>query len=75
LFELGENEVLSTPLIILKKHVLRNLIGFEHPTLRDFLIASISAPPKMSFFVVSFRRFASLRLRGTKQEAIQNKGK
>jgi hypothetical protein len=25
------------PLIILNKHVLRNLIGFEHPTLRDFL--------------------------------------
>jgi hypothetical protein len=34
LFKLGENEVLSAPLIILNKHVLRNLIGFEHPTLR-----------------------------------------
>jgi hypothetical protein len=36
LFELDENEVLSTSLIILNKHVLRNIIGFEHPTLRPF---------------------------------------
>jgi hypothetical protein len=35
--KLGKNKVLSTSLIILNKHVLRNIIGFEHPTLRDFL--------------------------------------